>query len=162
WVRQNRDSRQTPVLYGPDKLAQEFELVTTREATELADSEAAEAYPEWLQYGWQLRDLWWKDRSYALAPRTFRKLEAALLRTEQLWRGGIRSQELQADLEEQLGQCRKEIDRAWATVPLPERPRTLALMASLPRRGDVAALDAARKAALAKAHADKAAAEKAA
>jgi Carboxypeptidase regulatory-like domain len=163
WVRQNHDARQTPVLYGPEKLAQAFELVAlTKEPTPPAKAVTVDPYPEWLQYGWQLRDLWWNDGSVELSPRTFRKLEAALLRAEQLWRGGVRAKQLETDLDTQLAQFRKEIDRAWAAVPRPDKPRSLALAAALPRRGSVAALDEARKAALAKAAAEKAAAEKAA
>ncbi|MFO0947238.1 MAG: hypothetical protein U1D30_15055, partial [Planctomycetota bacterium] len=57
-------------------------------------------YPPWLFAAWKLRDDLWDRRAYRFAPLLFRRLEARLLRTENLWRAGENPEHLQEDLAE--------------------------------------------------------------
>lgn len=69
-------------------------------------------YPPWLLEAWRHRDELWDRRVYRVAPLLFRRLEARLLRTENLWRAGVNPEHLREDLAEQ----RAVIETAMAKV----------------------------------------------
>jgi hypothetical protein len=108
WTRRHREVRQTPRLYGANK---DYPLVAVAATEGAVEDIMDDVYPEWLSEGWSLRDRWFDDETYRRVPRTFRQLEAALLRAEQEWRGGIRAERVRQDLVarlERLEQQRRE------------------------------------------------------
>lgn len=123
WAARNRKAQQMPVLYGKG----DFDLVTPEhgqigEANELPEQAA---YPEWLRKGWDQRDRWWKDDTFRIAPQAFRRLEASLLRAEQLWRGGANAEQVQRDLAKELADLEAQVKSARDAEPRVE-PRSLA------------------------------------
>lgn len=139
WARQNRGTRQTPTLYGPEALARDFELASVREPFSHEETGEVEAYPDWLKTGWRLRELWWQDGTYRVTPLVFRALETRLLYAEQRWRGGINPDTIKPDLADQMKALRGQAERAWAALPKPT-PHSLALAAALPVPADLDAL----------------------
>jgi hypothetical protein len=120
WALQHRNARQTPRLYGANR---DYPLVGVG-STEGAGEEPSEAaYPEWLSEGWKLRDSWFDDETYRVAPRTFRQLEAALLRAEQEWRGGVRVERIRQDLAGRREQLERERSEQ---MPAGDEPTSLA------------------------------------
>jgi hypothetical protein len=98
WADQNRHTRQTPLVLG--NLDLKFDLMTlprTGLPSQTQLPQEVEPYPSWLSEKWALRDQWWDEKKYRIAPWTFRKLEALLLQAEQKWRGGA-LQELDKDI----------------------------------------------------------------
>jgi hypothetical protein len=125
WAPRFRNASQTPLLFGQ---FDDFDMVILDSAK--ADlpappPPAAIPYPDWLLDGWRLRDAWWDGRVYRDAPRAFLRLEAALLRAEQRWRGGLGLDEKRAraalDVVEELKQ---EVKQASETAR--PQPRSLA------------------------------------
>jgi hypothetical protein len=97
WARQNRGADQRPVLRGGGR---DFHLVSlSRRRPPPPEPPSFEPYPDWLLAGWELRDRWWRDGDYLSAPQAVLRLEAALLRAEQRWRGGVSIE----DVKPQLG-----------------------------------------------------------
>ncbi|HTU21203.1 MAG TPA: hypothetical protein VMG10_24330 [Gemmataceae bacterium] len=95
WALRHRQARQTPQLYGADR---DYPLVAVASTEGFQEDLEDPVYPEWLSELWKVRDRWLDDESYRLVPRTFRQLEAALLRAEQQWRGGVRAERVRQDL----------------------------------------------------------------
>jgi hypothetical protein len=128
WAARNRGTRQTPVLFGR---GEDFPLVVLPEGKSGPAPEPApveESYPPWLTKGWEVRDGWWADGSFRVAPRAFRQLEAALLRAEQHWRGGRDAGRVESELADDLKGCKGRLEQARALAqPGPQpRPRSLA------------------------------------
>jgi hypothetical protein len=146
WARINRNARQTPVFWQMGlPRGDDFELVVLSRQPEARDLETADTVkplPAWLRDGWKVRDGWWDDESFRIAPRVFRRLEATLLRAEQRWRGGIPAELVRRDLETDLRRFRDQVQKARA-VPQP-RPRSLALAATMGLKPDDAVTDAVR------------------
>jgi hypothetical protein len=108
WTLRHRNVRQTPRLYGADG---DYPLTAVASAGGGDEDLTEVVYPQWLSDGWKLRDDWFDDESYRLVPETFRALEAALLRAEQQWRGGVRPERVHQDVaarRERLEQQRRE------------------------------------------------------
>jgi hypothetical protein len=100
WAARNRKAQQMPALYGKG----DFDLAVPEhgaipDARELPEQPE---YPVWLRKGWDQRDQWWADQTFRIAPQAFRRLEASLLRAEQLWRGGANTEQVQRDLAKEL------------------------------------------------------------
>lgn len=127
WARNNRQRRQTPVLFGD---AGDWELIALEHGRPKPSSPPEEpaSYPAWLHDAWKLRDQWGSDDSWRLDPRTFQRLQALLLRAEQRWRGGDDPQHIQSDLQDQLKYLQNEMEQARRAVPQPESVRSLALV----------------------------------
>jgi hypothetical protein len=164
WAEQNRGTRQTPVLRGD---GDDFELQAvsqrgkateaTPEPTKAADAAepgkaadgaepakgdappAPPAYPPWLRQGWQVRDRWLANGTWRVAPRTFRILEATLLRAQERWEGGVAAATVTTELGQELARLRDQAEKDWRAIPRPEGPRSLALIAALPVRPDLRA-----------------------
>jgi hypothetical protein len=97
WAWRGRNVRQTPRLHGA---RDDFALTEAVPEAPPADAAPPEGgYPEWLTAGWKLRDAWWEDESYRLAPEVFLRWEEALRRAEQEWRGGVDAERVRPDLE---------------------------------------------------------------
>jgi hypothetical protein len=77
-----RQTRQTPVLLGPDK---DFNLTRYDKLPAMAERNPPQDYP--FLEEWKHLDKWWDEGVYRLAPRHYRQLQATLLRAEQRWRG---------------------------------------------------------------------------
>jgi hypothetical protein len=129
WAQQNRNTRQTPLLIGPEDEARTFELVVVDKNRDLYREEesapAPETYPLWLRGGWQLRDQWWQDQTFRIAPRLFRQLEETLLQAEQQWRGGTDLERVEQiygpkikAYEGQVRELRKRLPRPGQLVSL--------------------------------------------
>lgn len=133
WAWRNRQTRQTPMLVGT---ADDFELIALEHADpqeHLAIPEA-QVYPAWLRAGWQVRDQWWGERHYRLAPRLFYQLEANLLLAEHNWRAGLDPTWIQDDLKDRLDRLQQQLARAKAFAQ-PE-PRSLAMAAAQGEKPD--------------------------
>lgn len=142
WATRNRNARQTPVLVGTG----DFELVTLEHGTARPAPELAPAaeYPAWLSQAWQLRDQWWADQTFRLAPRAFRQLEATALRAERQWRGGVDPGKIQNEFKKDLDDLKKQADAARSSVPRME-PRTLAQAAAQGKKPDAKTIEELKK-----------------
>ena len=98
WAQRNRNTRQTPVLYGT---AADFLLVEATPAEHLPRADTR-SYPDWLRQAWTVRDRWWSEGRFRLAPCVFRQLEAVLLAAERDWRDGGNEDRLRRDLQAEL------------------------------------------------------------
>ena len=125
WARLNRNTRQTPILWGD---AEDFDLAVLAKGQPIPPRivPPAENYPDWLAKGWSVRDQWWADESFRLVPHVFRELEATLLHAEQQWRGGVEPARVQADLQKQIDAFNSQLAQAKRAVPRPE-PKSLML-----------------------------------
>jgi hypothetical protein len=153
WTEHNLDTRQTPLLLPKD--SKEDFLITALEhgkpQPELPAPELPE-YPELLKKAWKIRDEAWDDGAYQLAPRAFRELEAALIRAEMQWRGGMDLERLKKDLEggqgpldrfqDQLKQVRELF--LGSSRPLTE-VRSLTLAQALGEKPDPAVMAAVKE-----------------
>lgn len=92
WAWTNRRLRQTPVLYGESRDYRLVPVDERRPGTGPAPLEAA--YPDWLRGRWELRGRWWDDERFRTQPQAFRELEAALLRADRRWRGGVKQEQI--------------------------------------------------------------------
>src|SRR5216684_5114497 len=100
WAEHNFETRQTPILL-PKDAKDDFLIIALEHGQpqpELPAPELAE-YPDLLKKAWKIRDDAWDEGGFQLAPRAFRELEAALIRAEMQWRGGIDLERLKKDLE---------------------------------------------------------------
>jgi hypothetical protein len=143
WAKQNRDTRQTPILLPADS-KEDFQLVALEHGEPQPHLEPAviEDYPDWLQAGWGIRDQARKDAAFQWSPRAFRQLEAHLLRAEQEWRGGTEPSRVKKHLEDQLDQIQKLFQEARAIVKV--EPRSLALAESWGHKPDPAVAEAVK------------------
>ncbi len=93
WALHNRAQAQTPVLYGS---AEDFSLVALEHGKPRTHVALAgkRDYPVELSAAWQLRDSWWADATYRLAPRAFQAVQAALLEAEREWGSGVEEAQL--------------------------------------------------------------------
>jgi hypothetical protein len=108
WVEQNRQDRQTPQLFPEEP--QDFPLVNcgAPPGEPPAEPEPPEAYPDWLQAGWKLRDGWRADTSTPDRPRRRGELEALLLRLERRWRNGADTEKVKQELARRLEEFRRQ------------------------------------------------------
>jgi len=125
WAWRNRNARQVPLLVagqGGDPLL--FRPGQGTPNPELAlpdeDEKTRPVYPPWLVDAWKRRGAWWDDGSYRVAPRLFRRLEAALLRAERQWRMGADPQRVREGLRSEFPALLKE---GLAAGPLPSLQR---------------------------------------
>lgn len=87
WAMRNRNQHQTPALFGNGS---DFSLSTVPHGQPQPDPALEPAvYPDWLLDGWKYRDDCWAASRYHAAPRAYLQLEAALMRAEHRWRGGL-------------------------------------------------------------------------
>jgi hypothetical protein len=135
WAKLNRDARQTPVLYG-DVDHDDFTVagVDAQEEPFYPPVPTAAKYPDWLKEAWKQRDLALAIGSWRWTPRTFRRLEAWLLKAEEDWRHGLDDATLQAVHQQQLKQLTALADKT-RTFPGPE-PYSLAMGLALGDRDD--------------------------
>jgi len=146
WAKENYDTRQTPILLPKDG-KEDFRIIALDHGKPKEELPAADRteYPDLLMKAWRIRDRAWEDGGYQLAPRAFRELEAALLRAELQWRGGVFLDRLKNDLEapqgaldrfqDQLKQAREYF--LGASRPLTET-RSLILAQALGQKPDPA------------------------
>ncbi len=143
WAKTNRDTRQTPKLYPPDR---EFELVSTSKQPEDEEDDqevVARTMPKWLLDQWAKRDLWWRERHpwgqgvYRYTARELRQLETALLRAESEWRGGREEEAVQKELEAFAHGLEAQVKEARKAIPVTPA-RSLALAAALGDQPDSA------------------------
>lgn len=136
WAVRNRNSRQTPLLFGT-AATDTFQLLALehgqpqphRDLPDIGD------YPPWLLDGWKLRDRWAADPRSQVDPRILRQLDATLLRVEQEWRGGVDLTRVQNDLRDRLEQLKNQFALAQSLIPQPQ-PRSLALAVALGQKPD--------------------------
>jgi hypothetical protein len=153
WAEHNLDTRQTPVLL-PKDAKDDFQIIALEHGhaqTELPAPELGE-YPDLLKRAWKVRDDAWDDGGFQLVPRSFRELEAALIRAELQWRGGMDLERLKRDLEggqgpvdrfqEQLKQAREFF--LGSSRPLSE-VRSLTLAQALGQKPDPAVVAAVKE-----------------
>src|SRR5260370_1693843 len=93
-----------------------------------------EEYPASLIAGWKVRDDAWEDGGFQLATRSFRELEAGLLRAELQWRGGMELKRVEQDLKVQLERFRDQLEQARSFFQ--GDPRSLTLARALGRKPD--------------------------
>ena len=79
------------------------------------------SFPAWLISGWQLHEKWVARAEIAIAPRLFRQLELNLLRSEQDWRLGGDSLNLEATLGKARALFEQKMDQARLEKRPPER-----------------------------------------
>jgi hypothetical protein len=123
WAARNRKAQQMAALYGKG----DFDLAVAvhGEAPDARALPDAADYPPWLRKGWDQRDAWWADGTFRIAPQAFRRLEASLLRAEQLWRGGANADQVQRDLAKEMADLDVQARNARGADPRIE-PRSLA------------------------------------
>ncbi len=127
WASRMHDTSQTPVLLGS---AKDFELIALKDKKSVpsAPSLASAEYPPALAEAWKTRDQWRNGDGFRTAPRQFRQLEAAILRADQEWRGGMWNAR-QDGFKKDLADLNLELDQARAmTHP---KPRSLAAAVAL-------------------------------
>src|SRR5262249_11498666 len=136
--RRNRAAEQKPVLLGKDD---DFDLVSlsARHRTHQLDAPRMDSLPGWLMADWNVRDEWWRKEDYRTAPWAVRRLEAALLRAEQRWRGGgvlerDREEAIRRELVEGRRRCAEWVDQS--RVPKAPVPESVALARPRGRDGD--------------------------
>jgi hypothetical protein len=133
WARDNRQTRQTPVLLG--KKDRDFELLAADKSAEPPEAAALEKYLDGLMKGWQLRDAWLEDDVQRFAPRALRKLEAELLRAEERWMGGAATADaIEEQLKTEINAVQKQVKQAREPLVLPTAPRSLSLLAERERK----------------------------
>src|SRR5262249_6224614 len=133
WARLNRGVRQTPQLLARDRgKAKEIELARyDQKALPGPEEPNVPEYPPWLADGWKLRDSWWDDQTFQVAPLAFADLQATLLHAEQRWRGrNVPAAEPEREVRERRAALEKQVAAARGSIPRPARPRSLALAAA--------------------------------
>jgi hypothetical protein len=139
WARQQRNRRQTPVLFGK---AGNFSLATVSHGTPKPDPElTAPAYPDWLLEGWKFRDTCWEKGKHRTAPRAFRQLETALLRAEQRWRGGLGGADQERTRKQLAGDRQLVQDALMAPVPEPPAAPSLVVEADREEEPDAKVME---------------------
>jgi hypothetical protein len=125
WAWINRRARQTPVLYGSRS---EFVLagMESENPEPIAPAPLPVEYPDWLRSKWRLRDRWWADESFRAAPLAYRQLEAALLRAERQWRGGVAREAIEKDLADRIERLDQRRQEALKQIAWPEPDTSLA------------------------------------
>jgi hypothetical protein len=142
WAWRNRHARQTPILLGS---GDDFPLIALEHGQprpHLPIPDPA-AYPAVLADAWKLRDRWWAEESYRVAPRMFGQLEATLLAAEWDWRGGLDPARAFANRSYQLERCQERLSRA-RSLPRPE-PRSLGLARAQGRQPNPAVAEALKQ-----------------
>ena len=126
WAWRNRHTHQTPLLIGDGG---DFPLLALerRQAKPPLPIPDWEPYPEWLREAWKVRQRWWTDESYRLAPQLFRQLETTLLEAERDWRQGVEAERVQETLKSRLVRLEQKLKKA--SVPSLTKPPSLALEA---------------------------------
>ena len=132
-----------PLLFRPGPRTPKPELALPDE-----DEKTKPVYPPWLVDAWKRRGAWWDDGSYRVAPRLFRRWEAALLRAEHEWRMGADPQRVRDGmLRSEFPTLMKEGLKADSLPSLqrlepryrpaePETPRSVGLAEGLGRKPD--------------------------
>jgi hypothetical protein len=128
WALQNRDMRQTPLLLGKgaDFQLHAFGKGEHQPAPELP---AQAKYPKWLESGWKTLQATHDSGAYRLTPALFRHQTALLLRAEQVWRGGMDVNTIQANELTRFNQIQRSLTQLGA-FPRPQ-PQSLALTRTL-------------------------------
>jgi hypothetical protein len=86
WAWNNRGVRQVPEMINP---REDFALTVAGTPPPVGDAPLPDEYPEKLKKAWEDRDGWWDDTAQRTKPEVFRRFDAALLRAERRWRGGV-------------------------------------------------------------------------
>jgi hypothetical protein len=135
WARQNRGTRQTPLLLAKDPdQARRVDLAVIRRAGGGQEPAAAESpsYPGELTKGWQLRDRWRLERAFEAAPQAFRDLGATLAHAEQQWRGrNVAAADIESHFQHERTELEKQMAEALRGIPVPEGRPSLAVAAAL-------------------------------
>jgi hypothetical protein len=129
WAWENRRTRQTPVLYGS---GEDFQLTAVwrgwrRPSPGPPALAPDEDYPGWLLDDWKRLDGWRQDLAYRARPRSFRQLEAVVLRAEEAWRGGQADADVRADRQPFLDRLQAQLEEARLVGKNPQ-PRSLAVL----------------------------------
>lgn len=130
WAAMNRGARQTPQLLGTLS-ARDFELLVTDAGRAAAPETEARTYPPALEKAWQKRDDV-AEEARLVAPLELRTYEAALVRAELAWRGGLDDAEARKGLTEPGAELDRRLTEARRRLAHPE-PRSLA--AALRQKG---------------------------
>ncbi|MCE9532912.1 MAG: hypothetical protein K8T89_17580 [Planctomycetes bacterium] len=134
-----RPPMQLPALHGTGN---DFVLLPVPQTGPPAASspQAVDEYPEWLLAAWKERDRWREEGTQRRLPRTFRHLEAVLLRAESQWLGGVEQAKAQSELDNELRELRavKQANpepiapmRSLVRVPRKNRDETKAILQAL-------------------------------
>ena len=113
----------------------------------IEDEKTRPVYPPWLVDAWKRRGAWWDDGSYRVAPRLFRRWEAALLGAEHEWRMGADPQRVREGMLSEFPTLMKEGLKVESLPSLqrlepgyrpaePETPRSVGLAEGLGRKPD--------------------------
>jgi hypothetical protein len=127
WARHHRQAPQTPCLIGAGA---DFDLaVLDPRSPDERDEPAEVSYPPWLADAWRARDAWEQRAVYREAPLAYRQLEAAALRAEQQWRGGVKDTTVQDNLKKDRAEMERQAEavRSALGALAPKKPRSLAL-----------------------------------
>ena len=126
WTWHNRGARQTPVLLehgGSGNFAADFVLARRNRiemtARQAAVEPEARTYPDWLKAAWARRDGLVAEGTDRLAPRSLRRLSAALLAAERDWRAGVDPGQIQPRLETDSTEPLRQFAAAKAAPRLP-------------------------------------------
>ncbi len=120
WAVRNRNQHQTPVLLGNGS---DFSLSTVPHGKPRPDPALEPAvYPDWLLDGWKYRDDCWAGSRYHAAPRAYLQLEAALMRAEHRWRGGLGNdpERTRKALEGDRQNVQGQLDAVGLSPPAPQ------------------------------------------
>lgn len=117
WTRQHRGGRQCPRLYG---CTDDYPLIGVDASPAPEEEPPLPAdYPDWLLAGWKRRDGWLEAENTRLELRA--EVEAALLRLEQQWRGGLPAERARRELAAKRERLeRRERQRHPAATSAPE------------------------------------------
>jgi hypothetical protein len=127
WAIFNRGLRQTPLLLRKGE-GNDFALVSLEQSEPRGlDAPPPRPYPAELSNGWKMRDQWIAQGVDQFAPRLVRDLEAFLLRQEQQWRGGARSEIINDDARTRLAHAKNEVARMQKRLPRPAETHSLLL-----------------------------------
>jgi hypothetical protein len=131
WAIRNRQTRQTLLLLGEGA---DFPLVVVEnDRPPQEDLPTIDFDQNWLSPAWELRDQWWKDETFRLAPLAFRKLEAEVLRAEGQGRGGRDPDRVALTLVPEVRAARDQVRKARALASPSIVPKFYSLAQARPK-----------------------------
>lgn len=119
WAQINRGTRQKPRLHGK---ADDFVVSSiTKNALSPAGRPTLEPYPTILYEGWKQRDIVREKAAFRKSPRQLMKLDAILLRHENLWRGGVLAKKDLATFDDEVAPLIRTLTQSVSSPPMPVR-----------------------------------------
>ena len=118
WAYTTQGDMQRPQVFGE---GEDFALVTVphRQRREMHETptDTDTEYPKWLAVAWNSRAQSWDRGDYRLHPRTYCRMEMAILKAEEQWRGGRDPKTIQTDLNHQLQDFQQQLRKEQSTLP---------------------------------------------